>query len=250
MQPLPEASWQNKERISSRCCSFAGALTRDKDALHKQTPLHTTAALQHLERTSGWVHIWQRLLSPPHCQGGSLKSETAAAQRQNNPKWSGQTAGTALGSGCPFLSQNLHEPGEKSQKELEGVTCCSRADTSTAGINGGVTAKLLPKPVSPEGTIRLHSAGGPRQTHEPAGWEQPSVHCRGRKGLFLKTCTHRTGCFLRKPAPAAGSGTVLALETEDVSSTVWKSLPDHKQWTSLNTRICFTGKKGGKPQVC
>lgn len=44
---------------------------------------------------------------------------------------------------------------------------------------------------------------------------------------------------------------VLKLETEDVSSTVWKTLPDHRQWTSLNTRICFTGKRGGKkPQVC
>lgn len=39
---------------------------------------------------------------------------------------------------------------------------------------------------------------------------------------------------------------VLELETEDVSSTVWKTLPDHRQWTSLNTRICFTGKRGGK----
>lgn len=38
---------------------------------------------------------------------------------------------------------------------------------------------------------------------------------------------------------------VLELETEDVSSTVWKTLPDHKQWTSLSTRICFTGKRGG-----
>lgn len=49
------SSWMNKEGISSRCCSFAGALTRGKDALHKQTPLHTTAALEHLECTSGSI---------------------------------------------------------------------------------------------------------------------------------------------------------------------------------------------------
>lgn len=77
------SSWMNKEGINSRCCSFAGALTRGKDALHKQTPLHTTAALEHLECTSGWAHIWQHLLSPPYCQGGSLKSETAAVPRQS-----------------------------------------------------------------------------------------------------------------------------------------------------------------------
>lgn len=79
-------SRKNKEGISSRCCSFAGALTRDEDALHKQTPLHTTAAPERLDCTSGWVHIWQHLLSPPYCQGGSLKSETAARPRHRKPQ--------------------------------------------------------------------------------------------------------------------------------------------------------------------
>lgn len=79
-------SRKNKEGISSRCCSFAGALTRDEDALHKQTPLHTTAAPERVDCTSGWVHIWQHLLSPPYCQGGSLKSETAARPRHRKPQ--------------------------------------------------------------------------------------------------------------------------------------------------------------------
>lgn len=59
------ASWKNKEEISSRCCSFAGALTREQDALHKQTSPRIAAAPEHLECTSGWVHIWQHLLFPP-----------------------------------------------------------------------------------------------------------------------------------------------------------------------------------------
>jgi len=37
---------------------------------------------------------------------------------------------------------------------------------------------------------------------------------------------------------------VLELEKGEVSSSVWRTLPDHRQWTSHSTRSCFTGKKG------
>lgn len=99
--PNSSASAASAPGRTKRGSAADGALTRDKDALHKQTPLHTTAAPEHLECTSGWVHIWQHLpsLLPVSDQKQQLYQDTGKNQSTQD-----RTADTALGLERPFFN--------------------------------------------------------------------------------------------------------------------------------------------------
>lgn len=164
-----------------------------------KAPLHTAAAP---ERTSGWVHIWQHLLSPPYCQRGEPQIRTSSCTETEGITQSAQdrrsgTLPSALKLKKKIYTARGRERNPKSRR-LERVTCCTTADPSTAWINRRVTAKLLTSPVSPQGAVQLHSAGGLRQPHELTGSVQPSVRCWGRKRAFPKTL-RRTGQAVSSP---------------------------------------------------
>lgn len=136
---------------------------------------------------------------PSPCQGGSLKSEAAAVPR--HPERSGHQIISTLPS-AQHLHPEFHQPYEARSKIPE-----AREEKELPAALHGLTARLQPSSLQAPPVPQAHYNCSVPVVFSgyTSSWAQCS--CGRRKGIFFspKTCTHRTGGFLAKAAPAAGS---------------------------------------------
>lgn len=136
---------------------------------------------------------------PSPCQGGSLKSEAAAVPR--HPGRSGHQIISTLPS-AQHLHPEFHQPYEARSKIPE-----AREEKELPAALHGLTARLQPSSLQAPPVPQAHYNCSVPVVFSgyTSSWAQCS--CGRRKGIFFspQTCTHRTGGFLAKAAPAAGS---------------------------------------------
>lgn len=136
---------------------------------------------------------------PSPCQGGSLKSEAAAVPR--HPGQSGHQIISTLPS-AQHLHPEFHQPYEARSKIPE-----AREEKELPAALHGLTARLQPSSFQAPPVPQAHYNCSVPVVFSgyTSSWAQCS--CGRRKRIFFspKTCMHRTGGFLAKAAPAAGS---------------------------------------------
>lgn len=176
-------------------------LRGEQDALHKQTSLRTTAASERW-RAHRSGHTSGSISSPL-----SLPGREPPNQKQQLSR--GTQGGQDTGSSARYpqfntftLNLSLHQPHEARSKIPE-----AREEKELPAALHGLTARLQPSSLQAPPVPQAHYNCSVPVVFSgyTSSWAQCS--CGRRKGIFFspKTCTHRTGGFLAKAAPAAGS---------------------------------------------
>ncbi|EOA98237.1 hypothetical protein Anapl_08726 [Anas platyrhynchos] len=244
----PAALTRHKPLESFSVCTEQGCFLMERSQGLRVVAVQRASSLRALESTSERAHIWQHLLSP------LLAREGASNQKQQLSR--GTQGGQDIRSSahCPQLNTftlnftsprssahcpqfntftlnlSLHQPHEARSKIPE-----AREEKELPAALHGLTARLQPSSLRAPPVPQAHYNCSVPVVFSgyTSSWAQCS--CGRRKGIFFPPKPARTGqavSSLKQPQQQ---------EVKQLSS--WK---EKMQWTSLDTGICFTGKRGGE----